>query len=309
MDAIVKTVKAELISSDSFESLVERFLSSEEVAESSKYTYRRQLRQFRNFVECRMELSSQTVVEYKKHLLEDRKLTPLTVSGYLTAVRKFFAFLEAEKIFPNIVTVKSPKKPKGFRKDCLSKNQIRTSLDNIRTDDLKGLRDFALFNLLVRTGLRTIEAVRATVGDIRQESGQAVLWIQGKGRNEKDDFVILTAKTIKPIQDYLEFREKTEKLSDDSPLFGSESNRNLGEPLTTRSVSRIIKEALRTAGNNSKRLSAHSLRHTAITLSIVGGATLQQVQAMARHADPKTTMIYLHNLNRVQAGAEKFIDF
>jgi hypothetical protein len=32
-----------------------------------------------------------------------------------------------------------------------------------------------------------------------------------------------------------------------------------------------------------------------------------QVQAMARHSDPKTTMIYFHNLNRLQAGAERFI--
>ncbi len=62
-------------------------------------------------------------------------------------------------------------------------------------------------------------------------------------------------------------------------------------------------------GLDSKRLTAHSLRHTAITLSIKGGASLQQAQAMARHSDPKTTMIYFHNLNRLQAGAERFINF
>jgi hypothetical protein len=36
---------------------------------------------------------------------------------------------------------------------------------------------------------------------------------------------------------------------------------------------------------------------------------LQQAQAMARHSDPKTTMVYFHNLNRLQAGAERFILF
>ena len=38
-----------------------------------------------------------------------------------------------------------------------------------------------------------------------------------------------------------------------------------------------------------------------------GGASLQQAQAMARHTDPKTTMIYFHNLDRIKAGAERFI--
>jgi integrase/recombinase XerC/integrase/recombinase XerD len=35
--------------------------------------------------------------------------------------------------------------------------------------------------------------------------------------------------------------------------------------------------------------------------------SLQQVQAMVRHSDPKITMVYFHNLNRLQAGAERFI--
>jgi integrase/recombinase XerC/integrase/recombinase XerD len=90
-------------------------------------------------------------------------------------------------------------------------------------------------------------------------------------------------------------------------LFTSISDRNQGEALTTRSISRIVKQIFRGVGLDSRRLTAHSLRHTAITLSIKGGASLQQAQAMARHTDPKTTMIYFHNLNRLQAGAERFI--
>lgn len=62
-------------------------------------------------------------------------------------------------------------------------------------------------------------------------------------------------------------------------------------------------------GLDSDKMTAHSLRHTAITLAIQGGASLEQAQAMARHSDPKTTMIYYHNLQRIQAGAEKCISF
>jgi integrase len=55
---------------------------------------------------------------------------------------------------------------------------------------------------------------------------------------------------------------------------------------------------------DSAKLTAHSLRHTAITLALVGGATVQQAQAMARHANINTTMIYAHNLERMDRAAE-----
>jgi integrase/recombinase XerC/integrase/recombinase XerD len=66
---------------------------------------------------------------------------------------------------------------------------------------------------------------------------------------------------------------------------------------------------MRAVGLDDSRLTAHSLRHTAISLSILGGASLQQAQAMARHSDSKTTLVYFHNLERISLGAEKFIKF
>ena len=159
---------------------------------------------------------------------------------------------------------------------------------------------------MARTGLRDIEVSRALVEDIRLEQGQEVLWIQGKGRDSKDDFVILTPEAMKPIKDYLKARGKVKK---DEPLFSSDSDRNRGEALSTRSISRIIKNSMRAVGLDDSRLTAHSLRHTAISLSILGGASLQQAQAMARHTDSKTTLVYFHNLERISSGAEKYISF
>jgi integrase/recombinase XerC/integrase/recombinase XerD len=174
------------------------------------------------------------------------------------------------------------------------------------TQSLEGLRDYAIFNLMARTGLRDIEVSRALTGDIRMETGQPVLWIQGKGRDSKDDFVILTPEALKPIKAYLKARGRVKK---DGPLFCSHSDRNRGEALSTRSISRIIKNSMRAVGLDDSRLTAHSLRHTAISLSIQGGASLQQAQAMARHTDSKTTLVYFHNLERISLGAEKFIHF
>ena len=78
--------------------------------------------------------------------------------------------------------------------------------------------------------------------------------------------------------------------------------------MTTRSISRLIKNALLKADINDKRLTAHSLRHTAITNALKGGANLQEVKTMARHANINTTLIYSHNLERMANPAERFID-
>jgi integrase/recombinase XerD len=292
--------------------LLKRFIESQDVSQSSRATYYRELRQFiawlgeTDRMNSLYTLQRQDVLAYREHLLTLGK-SSYTVDGYMTAVRKFFEWLESEKVYPNIAKgVKGTKKAKGFRKDCLTPFQIREALNSIDKGSVEGLRDHALFNLLIRTGLRTVEVARAQVGDLRQESGEAVLWVQGKGRSNKDEFVVLVDETLKPLREYLSARGE---ISDTTPLFASISDRNCGLPLTTKSISRIIKNILRGIDLNDKRLTAHSLRHTAISLSIKGGASLEQAQAMARHTDPKTTLIYFHNASRVESGAERFIHF
>lgn len=291
--------------------LVDKFLNAQDVSTKSLATYRRTLRKFIDWLENTGKINNldnitrEDILDYKKYL-QSQDLSPSTISAYLTAVRKLFRWLESKRIYPNIAEdIKGMKKPKGHRKDCLTEEQVKKALDNIDRSTLKGKRNYALFNLLVRTGLRTIEIASAKVGDIRQESGQPVLWIRGKGRNEKDDFVILTDKALNPIREYLSSRES---IDEDKPIFISLSNRNFGKKMTTRSISRLIKNILKSINLNSSRYTAHSLRHTAITLAIKGGASPQQAQAMARHSDIKTTMVYFHNLNRIKNGAEKYID-
>lgn len=292
------------------EDLIERFISGIDVKINSRNTYRRQIKPFIEWILNKYSLENlrlldqQDIYSYKESLIKSGK-SSYTISGYITVVRKFFEWLESKKIFPNIAkSVKGLKKPKGFRKDCLTVEQIRTALASFDIETQEGLRDYALFNLLVRTGLRTVEISRATVGDLRQESGEAILQIQGKGRDSKDDFVLLVDETLRPLRKYLASRGA---LSEKDPLFSSTSNRTNGEPLKERTISWIIKETLRRIDIDDSRLTAHSLRHTAVSLSIKNGASLIQAQAMARHSDPKTTMIYFHNHERIKSGAERFI--
>ncbi|HOJ16599.1 MAG: tyrosine-type recombinase/integrase [Caldisericia bacterium] len=295
---------------DSIRNLANTFINDLDVKKSSKETYSREIKQFVEFwynnLSGRINLSREDILNYKKYLTEDKALSPLTVSSYILIVRKFFEWLEGKKGYPNIAKgIKGAKRARGFRKDPLVLHQIKTLLLSIPRNTLRGKRDYAIINLLIRTGLRTIEVVRADVSDIRQEGGEAVLWIQGKGREIKDEFVVLTPETLNPIYEYLSLRKIK---CDSEPLFASVSIRNKNERLTTRSVSRIVKTCLRNAGINNRRLTAHSLRHTAITLALQAGATIQEAQALGRHSNINTTLIYAHNVNRILNAPERKID-
>lgn len=122
--------------------------------------------------------------------------------------------------------------------------------------------------------------------------------------------MVLTDATLGPIYDYLAARrcEGREVVGEDSPLFASLSNKTYGKPLSTRSIRQIAKEALRAAGLDSERLTTHSFRHSAVTFALLGGASLQQAQALARHTNLTTTMVYAHNVDRVSQAPERFVD-
>ncbi len=289
------------------ESLLVSFLASVDVTPGTRAVYEKGVRRFFQWLSGngKGNPNRDTIVAYKRHLT-DTGMSANTVSTYLVAVRKFFEWTEAVRLYPNVGrSVKGAKASRRHRRDSLTVSQVRELLDSIDSSTLLGKRDYALINLLVCTGLRTIEVIRADVGDIRQEGNCPVLWVYGKGRSTKDDFVLLTEHVYRPILTYLSARGP---VSDDLPLFTSGSNRNHGLRLTTRAIRGIVKKYLRQIGLDSVRLTAHSLRHTAVTLSLQAGASIQEAQAMARHANINTTLVYAHNLDRLQHGAERKIE-
>jgi integrase/recombinase XerC/integrase/recombinase XerD len=293
--------------------IVERFLkSSSKLRQNSRDLYRRTLKQFFLWAESRLHnLDTITIVElieYREYLLSpERGLTSLTVGSYITSLKKFYEFLESERRYPNIAkSLQNPKRKQQFRKSPLSVLQATELLDHIKK---QALRDYAIINLILKTGLRTIEVIRANVGDIVvKPGGQRVLLIHGKGRDEKDDFVILTEKTYKPISEYLETRGAYSILD---PLFNSTSNNSKGERLSTRTISHIAKEGLRAIGLDSKNFTAHSLRHTAGTSLLRATGDLEKTRLMLRHSDPKTTLIYVDTLTeerRLEFSGEAILD-
>lgn len=285
---------------------IELFLSECDIRDNSRTIYRRELRHFFQWIEDTgrtiSQLSRADIIAFKDSMLNTH--SNLTVAGYLVALRKFYEWAEGNKLYPNIAKgIKSPKRKNTYLKEHLREVQIQEFLNHFTGN----VRDYAITNLMLRTGLRTIEVVRANIEDITYKGGQRILKVWGKGRDDKDSFVVLTDKAYSPIKEYLDTRKSA---TIREPLFISTSNRNLQGRLTTRTVSKICKEGLKAIGLDAHEYTAHSLRHTTAVMLLKSG-TLSDVQSVLRHANPATSQIYTKSIEeelRLQNPSEMKLD-
>ena len=277
-----------------YSALISRFVDSQDVKPSSRGNYKRTIRQYFDYIQARGlsldNIDRADLIAYKENLLSH--LSPRTVASYLVSLRKFYAFAEAEKLYPNIARdLKTPHHGATFVKQHLAEDKIKELLDDARKDTA---RNFALINLLLRTGLRTIEAARANVGDLVTIEGRRVLKVWGKGRDSADAFVIVSDKAFAPLKAYLDARNAHQG----EPLFTSDSRRNGGGRLTTRTISAICKEHLVNIGLDSHEYTAHSLRHTTAVEILKSGGTTEDAQFVLRHSSPATTQIYTQSIKQ-----------
>ena len=157
----------------------------------------------------------------------------------------------------------------------------------------QGKRLYAMYQLAVNAGLRTVEISRANVGDLEQRNGRCCLYVWGKGHSEADTRKPIAPEVYAAITDYLQSRSDRPTAS--SPLFVSTGNRAGGKRIATTTISTMLKKAMQQAGFDSDRLTAHSLRHTAGTNVQELTNNLYTTQQYMRHSNPATTEIYLHN--------------
>jgi integrase/recombinase XerC len=288
------------------EELLARFIAYLDTTPKTIETYKKALKQMFYYFSLNgiSKPTREDVIAYREELKASGK-KPSTVQNYITASKIFFTWTELAGLYPNItVHLKGAKLNRDHKKDYLTSSQVKEVLGNINRTSRAGIRDYAILSLMVTCGLRDIEVARANIEDMRTLGDQTVLYVQGKGRVEKTEFIQVTEPVEKAIRDYLKTRGD---VAGTEPLFSSQSNNHQGGRLTTRAISGTVKTHLKKAGFNSSRLTAHSLRHTAVTLSLLAGRKLEEVQQFARHANISTTMIYNHSLDRMKNGCSDAI--
>ena len=289
--------------------IIQRWLDSLDVLEDTKEPYKPQLIDVIKWINTNgiQRATKGDILKYKQELIN--RYSNSTVCLKISSLKSFYRFLNEQELANDITkNIKGAKISKGFKRDIFTLEQIQEIMKSIDRTTLVGARDYAMVNLFLRTGLRSCEVNRANIEDIRNKDGEIVLYVQGKGRTDKDEFVVLTPSMLNILNEYLNMREQKQHITDTSPLFISLSDRNFGERLSLFSIRWLVKNILREAGINSKRLTTHSTRHTAITLSLLSGADLLEVKEMARHTSVDTTLLYAHNVKRLANAPEKKLE-
>ena len=286
----------ELVANDrsfaGIETVIQMFLADQQVMDISRRSYGWALRRFFKWCEksgrVLGSLQRSDIVTYVESLAGDG-YSPKTIAAYVVAVRRFYGWLDSIGKYPNIAQgVKRPRKMKDtFVKMHLDMSERLALMDYARK---RCLRDFAIINLMLRNGLRTMEVTRLDVGDVTEKRGVRVMKVWRKGSLAKDEIVALTDEAYQPIREYLLMRGRT-KAGD--PLFVTDGKGHRAGRMTPRRVQQIVKDGLRAIGLTSRDFSPHSLRHTTAVAILENGGTVRDVQVVLGHSSVSTSEIYI----------------
>lgn len=247
------------------------------------------------------DISGEMVRSYRLHLnrLADAKGEPLkknTQNYHLIALRAFLKYLSKRDIkslaAEKVELGKMPERQVAFLDGADLERLLVAPLSSPSNDPLVALRDKAILELLFSTGLRVSELCglkREAVNLKRDE-----FTVRGKGSKLRVVFISEEARGA--LQKYLE------KRGDLSPYLLARHDRAIAhgavdEPLTPRSVQRLVAHYARAAGITTE-VTPHTLRHSFATDLLRGGADIRSVQSMLGHSSITTTQIYTHVTNQ-----------
>ena len=240
--------------------------------------------------------------------LEAAGRAPSTVRRRLVAVRGFFAWLVALGMLDlnpadrQLVRRVAAVRPQDRALTVLTREQAAALVNAVDLDKETGPRDHALVLTLLHCVLRRSEA-RAMDFEHLQRAGPYWVLRLPRTKGGADQSVKAPAHVAEAILGLKETYGYTS-----GPVWRSFSrNRSRGRRLSNTSVYMIVSRLAQAAGL-PQGVGAHTLRHTGCTLAIEGGASIQQVQTHARHKNIETTMMYIHQRDKLANSAADFID-
>lgn len=273
-------------------SRIERGLSNNSIS-----AYTRDLQRFADYLaENKVNISDFQQKNLDEFIsgLSKSNLAVSSINRVLSTLRSFFAYLEREHNFFNLMKdVESKKIPVRLPK-ALTVSQIAQLIDgSFSEDNIVSIRNRALLELLYSTGGRVSEIVGINLGDIgtvKSESNDVrVIKLRGKGNKER--IVPMGSFSVKALDDYL-VRVRPNLLSKNSKSRNEALFLNQrGTRISRQSAWQIVVDSAKKCGL-SEGISPHVFRHSFATHLLDGGADIRVVQELLGHASVTTTQIY-----------------
>ena len=284
------------------EEIIRNFINSLDRRPTTKETYRKALLEYSKWLgdTSPIGLTHNDIQRYKDYITS-KGLSTSSISAYLTSVRRLYDYLEGlGKIAANPAkNVKGGSRPQRHSTKSITRQDVKRLFESIDSSSPLGIRDCAILNLMVRCGLSEIEVVRANVGDIKTKGNHKVIYVQGKNKDKKDEYVIVPTPVIEELEMYLAQRGESDE---SEPLFWGVGNRAIRGRISTRAIRARVSHYFEKLGLRGKGITPYSLRHTAAMLAIESGATVSEVMQMLRVKTVSTALVYFEEAEELKKG-------
>ena len=277
------------------EEFLDMFLTSKHLEGCSDKT----IRYYRCNIQRMLETVDVPVIKIstemlRKYLLEYQSINncgKVTIDNVRRSLSTFFSWLEEEDYI-----IKSPMKRIHKVKTAVAvKETLPDEKVEILRDNCGNLRDRAMIDFLLSTGIRVGELVRLNIEDIDFSERECVVY--GKGDKERKAY--FDAKTKLHLMNYIESRTDNNKA-----LFVSLNRPH--DRLTESSVELRLREMGKKLG--VEKVHPHKFRRTMATRAIEKGMPIEQVQKILGHEQIDTTLRYaMVNQNNVKLSHRKYI--
>ena len=275
------------LSTINFGAATEDFITYLDVNNETLRCYKEGIKKFLEYLK-NIEVKYPTrndVRNFREYLAKESSI--YTVNSYLTALRRFFDYLEDNNLYENITkSVKSLKTSSVPVRQTLSEEECKNIYKSL-TDK----REKLIFSLAITTGLRANEIALAKIENIKLYNGEVVLFVKCKKRDDESEYVKLSNEVINDLNDYIENRTS-------GYIFVSTSNNNNGGGITDTSIRSIVKSIFRRFGYDEKGFSCHSLRRSMATISYNAGADIVAIQQVLHQKSINTTKRYIQQTTR-----------
>lgn len=238
------------------------------------------------------DLDAGVITRFLDHLERERGNSVRTRNARLAAIHSLFRFAalrhpEHSEVIQRVLAIP----PKRFDRALISfltRTEVDALLASPDRSTWTGRRDHALLLLAVQTGLRASELTGLLCGDIHLGNGPHVS-CRGKGR--KDRITPLTAGAVAVLRVWL--RERG--VMPNEPLFPARDGGRLSRDALEDRIAKYVGAAAELCPTlRTKRISAHTLRHTAAMQLLHAGVDTSVIALWLGHEQVDTTQIYLH---------------
>lgn len=212
-----------------------------------------------------------------------------TVARKMTSIKTFFEFMVKLRIFNYnpVADVKSPSVPTDSTSEGLSISELK-SIFNLFENNIIGLRDKTILNLMFHCALRRSEVAKLRIENIKTNGEYTVIHFIGKRNKVRE--IPLKPELCEYIKEYLTATKRD--LTSKGFLFLSHSNRNKSaENISAETIYYLVKKYIDKSGI-TKRISPHSFRHTSITVALDNNASYRDVMNLTGHSDSRLVKRY-----------------